>query len=673
MPHPPISTPSHCWPLRPALLLGLGVTLLLVVSCGANETGSGGATSNDTAVADGGVGNQQASDAPDGTHAGPALAFGVGSAPLFAPMGISTAGYGQTPKKTAPRSPLASNFQATTTLLHPPTAQAVYLKSVTTDLLIVQTDLIGIHQRFFVLVAERLEAAIPGFSRDRLILAANHTHSGPGHIFDAFFAATVVDVFIGEIASRMADAIVQSAKLAVDDAKDTGLAEVGYALLSNKEMHSDRRCENPDYQNDRMAVLVVREKDKPTRKVTLVNYAMHGTVFSAKDAMLSGDAPRAVERALVKSTGGPVLFLQSWGGDMSPGHPAHLYKQTTATSAPLPNLDRLEVLGRSAQLTLAGLDKNLTWLPDPELAVQSREYAIDHATLKYDKGEFDQPNGAILCGFSKSGCKDDPPVDMSICISLPKGGGPQQIRFTAARIGPLALVTLPGEPVTTLGEAVMNDVQNKTSAKVAFVLGYAQDYTGYLLFADDWKAGGYEGSFNYWGPKQGRFVADAAVATAALLFDGIEPKQQAVGALTYKMPQSLTYKPISALEPAAIVTNVAPNVTLGQIVTFAVNGAKDPWFGSPKVRLETETGEAVASAVAVIVQLSVMPSFMDNPVKYGGKSDARRFEWTVTLRTQLRTPGLFEMAPGRYRLVVEMPGQAASVYSDVFEVSAPKQ
>jgi len=419
---------------------------------------------------------------PDPT---PTLTVGFASAPLFAPVGISTGGYAQTPDKKSPKSPFATGFQATTTLVHLPRVQAMVLRTPSAELVIAQTDLIGIHQKIFARVADRLEAEIAGFSRDNLILAANHTHSGPGHIFDAFFAATVVDAFVPEIFNKQVEQIVSTVKQAYTDSAGGRQVRIGWAKLSNSEMHRDRRCENPELLDDTMYVLAIR----PTvsgRAITLVNYAIHPTVFSAEQGLLGGDAARAVERALEQSTQGAVMFMQSWAGDMSPGHPKHVYAASKHPAAHIDGVDKIESLGRSAQLTLADLDSKLTWLDDPELRVVSREIAIDRAHLGYGKGEFDHEHGAILCGFGVDGCDPKNPPHMDACIPVKKGGGPKQVRLTTAAIGPLALVTLPGEPLTALGTSVVKRVVAETSADHALLLGYAQDYTGYLLFEDDW-------------------------------------------------------------------------------------------------------------------------------------------------------------------------------------------
>ncbi|GEM_PF-3156695 len=78
----------------------------------------------------------------------------------------------------------------------------------------------------------------------------------------------------------------------------------------------------------------------------------------------------------------------------------------------------------------------IRWLPeDAPFAMRSDEVPIDRGYLGYGKDEFPYDNGAILCGFGKSACKEK--ADMSACIPLPKDGGPTQVRLSAARIGDL--------------------------------------------------------------------------------------------------------------------------------------------------------------------------------------------------------------------------------------------
>src|SRR3954470_1193740 len=91
------------------------------------------------------------------------LRAGVGRADITPPVGTPLGGYGD--RKGAP-----------STGGHDPImAKALVLDDGATRLAVVTTDLVGISPEMTGRVAE-----LAGFPRERLLLCASHTHSGPG-------------------------------------------------------------------------------------------------------------------------------------------------------------------------------------------------------------------------------------------------------------------------------------------------------------------------------------------------------------------------------------------------------------------------------------------------------------------------------------------------------------
>ena len=96
-------------------------------------------------------------------------------------------------------------------------------------------------------------------------------------------------------------------------------AKIGYSTILVPDLHSDRRCENGPVQDDSMG-LIKLVKDNGQLLAVLVNYAMHGTIIANDQNVLSSDAPGAIESGIEErlSDNAPVLYFQSWAGDMSP-------------------------------------------------------------------------------------------------------------------------------------------------------------------------------------------------------------------------------------------------------------------------------------------------------------------------------------------------------------------
>ena len=624
------------------------------------DTGSADAVAAETAAPTDGLQTGARTPAPD------VLTASVARGRLFAPLGISTGGYAQSPNQDSPQSPFADLFQATTRILHPPRVQVIHLQRGEQRLILAQTDLIGLQGRMFERVCDKVLQQTDVDVHSALFLLANHTHSGPGHVFHALIAPQVTDTYneavFEHMTTRIAD-VVSKAILASPIP-----VRVGFHMAENAEMHADRRCENPDYQNDGMALMRLDRLDteSPRPLALVINYAMHGTVFSPEHAMLSGDAPRAVEAGVADALPAHtlVMFAQSWAGDMAPGNPKHLYKASALPSATPEELDRLDALGASAAQTVLAVWPDFVWLDNPTLLVRSEELPIDYAALAYTADDaFPHEAGAVLCGLGQSAC--DEPADMSVCLPLPPGEAPTQVRVSAARIGNYALVTLPGEPVTTLGESLLADVLTRTGADAALLFGYAQDYLGYLLLPHDWRAGGYEGGFNYWGPNQGIHLAAGAAAVAESVFAPDTPLPfEPMPLLPYAAGESVGYEPNTSTGFGAVETDLPSTVQAGSELVFEWTGG-DPWVDSPSVALAVEgdevfypfaLGNTLLNQDHAFVTVEMTPS-----PDWSAVASTRTFVWRARIRTAARTGDL--VVVGRYR--IEVNGEALSASGNI--------
>jgi hypothetical protein len=431
-------------------------------------------------------------------------------------------------------------------------------------------------------------------------------------------------------------------------------------------MHKDRRCENPEYQNDRMGILRFDKSDGTGPLALILNYSMHGTVLSPGDGCLSGDAPRTVEQKVRESIeGNPmVMFLQSWAGDMAPGSPSIPDSAQIAKDPGFHNFDQMEALGRSAWSSVDAVWDSIEMQDDVPLKIITRHVPFGLSEIGYEEGVFDFEFGGFLCGGTVSYCPDSGKTpNMHNCFAVPEDYSIQQTRLSAIRIGSVVLVTLPGEPLTTLGEYVVDGARVASGAEEAFLLGYAQDYTGYLPLPDDWALGGYEAASNFWGPQQGLYLADSVISVAAQLFD---PSKQLsftpVEAIEFELVDGPEYQPGVSIDPGDIAQDVSAEVPSGHVVRFGFLGG-DPWLGTPEIQVLKKAAESDeyaplvsggrvmdAESYRVHVRMTPEPSWeatLTHPV------DGRRFIWWVELRTAVPVAGADQVLKGTHRFQVQ--------------------
>lgn len=106
--------------------------------------------------------------------------------------------------------------------------------------------------------------------------------------------------------------------------------------------------------------------------------------------------------------------------------------------------------------------------------------------------------------------------------TIAKGPGPIDTVVQALRIGDVALAGCPGELFVDLGLAI----KDGSPAPQTMVVGYANDYVGYLSTPADFEEGGYETTFGAWSrvsPEGGRIVVDASQRLLRGLWLGGQP------------------------------------------------------------------------------------------------------------------------------------------------------
>ena len=75
---------------------------------------------------------------------------------------------------------------------------------------------------------------------------------------------------------------------------------------------------NPDGPADRQINVIRLERPDGTLIAVIANYAMHGTVLSGENLLISGDAPGAVSAYLEQKLNAPALFINGAAGNMAP-------------------------------------------------------------------------------------------------------------------------------------------------------------------------------------------------------------------------------------------------------------------------------------------------------------------------------------------------------------------
>lgn len=601
------------------------------------------------------------------------LVAGVAETRLPAPVGIGTMGYGSVNAKAKSVTPFAEMYPGTTRQHGAPMLKAVALsRGPAYEVVIVRSDTIGVFEQLREAVIERVKADTGRDLSASLVIGANHTHSGPGRLLytDGPLKAAA-DSFLPEHYERVVAAFVKVVEDALADQKP---AEIGHVVSSLPDAHNDRRCNNdllPQKQEDpSMPIVAIRRAG--AIDALIVSYAYHGTILGIDDLTLSGDMGAAVEQAISERFDKPVsvLFLNSWGADMSPGS-AKI--DASAVGAELPGgYDRMDYLASKIADVVGHAAATIAFDGNADVRARSYRVPLERAVMGYDEETFSKyPNGGLFCGLSGEGlCNEVRRLESldDFCVGLGPDDLRKQTLLVAGTIGKLHFVTGPGEWSTNLATGVLDRVKGKAGGDAMFI-GYANDYTGYSLNEPDWWQGGYETGGALWGPKQGDYLAARSFEVFETFFDKYKtPPFEERGRLAPFSGYTVTpYAAEASIDAGQVATDVAPTPAATDIVKVTMLGG-DPWLGTPVATLERETATPgtftpvtrkngtlmTSDGYEFWVDLAPTPAYADNrgPV-------ARRFAWTFNLPLKKKTG--FALGAGRYRFSAQLPTTTGQV------------
>ena len=620
-------------------------------------------------------------------------------------------------------------------------AEALALDTGGEPLVIVRVDAPFVVEN--VLFELERAVAPDGSMRGRIVLTASHSHSAWGAWLPTVHLSPGVDKPLRELVDRAVASLSEAVLAALENLAPAriGIA-VEPNFDPDDRVSSDRRDINdavigPDGNtagaNKDPFVWALRVDDESGAPiVALVNLPVHGTVGEGANPLASTDVAGGIARALEDELGYPVMHLQGATGDIRPasaGGRDHCPDETRCLDMP-----RIELLGAHAAELLTPMIASIDTEDSAVLELVTRTFAIgrggvvnrlDGRELYYLRpdpdyepdrilfdaegraaspfDEFNTPYGAGLCGV-EGGITFAPLGGVAglspyaQCIDLERGAEiilsafeyptPQlpfcdSVRATGAalRLGLSSadwlLVAIPGEPTAPFAAYLRS--RSPAGPERTLLLGYSNDYAGYMLTAEDWLSGGYECSTNIWGPREGEQVLDGLLQAAHLAWTP-EIEDPEVGSSRFDAFAFPPYEPIDTVSTSMHGTLVDPasalwwpdttDVIASSQVPRAVGVARFAWQGGdpaidwPEVVVEREfaPGRFEALPLATSRRGVVIVTYTPEPLESEAPTEHRyAASWQPTaiepyrLSDPLRP---YSLPIGRYRLVAT--GQALS-------------
>lgn len=411
------------------------------------------------------------------------MEFNVGAAKreITPPVGVGLTGF-------------IARYERSNGVGDPLHVRAVVLTTGERRAAILQFDLLGLAPWHVDAVREFAFARL-GIARDHVLLAATHTHSGPGVV-----AVRGCDVaaysyqrrFIDEARAALVDASLRLSPATLE----TG--SVPYTLGFN------RREETADG----VVLGFAREKPRPQRleiarfrsgnqQVLFFSHASHPYILGAESRLISGDFPSHAALDLEADAGTVALFLNGCAGNIRPETAFQGIAKTREEGKRMADAVRDGCRVMSLSEPDGGLDAalrrvHLPFAPLPGTAAEVDEVARQQERVvrpeERGKSEVQRRMKAAVdewANFLKRGMALTWPIEPVVC------------EFQALRIGPFALAGIAGEPFFEIGESI----RSSSPFPLTWALGYTNGYCGYVPTRKEYALGGYEinDAFKYLG------------------------------------------------------------------------------------------------------------------------------------------------------------------------------
>jgi hypothetical protein len=299
-----------------------------------------------------------------------------------------------------------------------------------------------------------------------LMISASHTHSGPGALAKRFWEGFATGPFepavFEEVTSRMAQAVLE----AYQGMKP---ARLGVGNIPVPDLISNRMVAGGSKDPD-LSFLVIKTVDPPGGTAYLVNYSAHPTVLKGNNDLISGDFPGALERRLEETPGVIALYTAGAVADM--------------TASPPEGRDDFEKADKMGRI-----------LADTILEASSSVVYRDTARVGSVLATVQLPSTQVKLGNRR--------------LASPLGNFffDRQTVIQAIRVGGSLLLGVPCEQ------------QARAHGLDAIIVGFANDYIGYVIPEKYYYTDAYEARMSFNGPYMDRYLKEIAFELMEKLID----------------------------------------------------------------------------------------------------------------------------------------------------------
>jgi neutral ceramidase len=286
---------------------------------------------------------------------------------------------------------------------------------------------------------------------------------------------------------------------------------------------SRNRHQDNDLIDPQVGVLRVERPDSREIIAILFNYTAHPVILGSDNLLLSGEFPGAAERAVEKTMGGVAIFTQGACGDVTINRSGDPWSEIERIG----NLLAEEVVKTAKQIeSRSELNKTVIFNVDAKLPgrvlppLAQAEAELTRARTDYENAKNNDATREMLRSMEKRLRLLEGNVTRIKAVAEGKAENPAEIETEVQVfvLGDLFLVAVPGELFVEYALEMRRRIKEETGASM-MLIGYANDYLGYIVTPYAIETGGYEAAVARVDASAGQLIVEAAVGAANIVGD----------------------------------------------------------------------------------------------------------------------------------------------------------
>lgn len=388
-------------------------------------------------------------------------------------------------------------------------------------------DMCGLDKEFCVRCSANIEK-VTNVPKENIFMSATHTHTAsmivPKEAFEADLS--VIEKYADFLESRITDAVV----MALSDLKDAKLGfMVGYApervaYIRRYRMKDGSVCTCPPINDPNIdhpigeldnRVNVVRFDRVDAESIVLVNYGLHADTTNGE--MFSSDWPGWMRRTLDKALDGTkCIFFNGAEGDVGSTNVYPTDSDMNDTEISFDNEMKSPGMARFVGRALAG---TVLQVYDKVQYTDVNDVRVIRKKLNVPSNMPDKKDLPIAHKYKElhEAGKDDeiPYTAMELTTVVAEAlrmckfeNGPEsfELELIGVKIGPIAMIGIPGEPFTEIGV----EIKNTDGWDMILPCVQTNGEQGYFPVDSAYDEGGYEARTSRYKAGVGRRIVDGS-------------------------------------------------------------------------------------------------------------------------------------------------------------------